>query len=343
MGTNHAGSLRDLGYEVAAGTDVVEEKRTAFEEEYGAATYEDAEAMLESETLDGVVVTTPNAYHAPAAIAALERDVTVMCEKPLADTLDNAERIAAAARESDAGAMVGFHSRFSTAGEVLADHREAGRFGEITHVEGSFIRRRGIPGVGSWFTAEELSGGGALIDIGVHLIDFALYLAGFPDPVEVSGTTRSEFGDREDYSDPDGWSGNWDTGQGTFDVDDSASAFVRCADGTTLSLEVAWATNREPDRTLRLRGTEAGAQCALAGDEVTILETGTGGVDHYSDATLSGSLDPSGHRAEIAYFADAVAAGEVPTRNSVDQALTVQRVIDAVYRSSEAGEAVTVE
>jgi len=343
MGTNHAGSLDDLGHRIVAGADVVSEKRAAFGEEYDAGTYEDAEAMLEAESLDAVVVTTPNAYHAPAATAALERDVNVFCEKPLADSLENAERIADAARRSDAHVMVGFHSRFSTAGEVLTDYREAGRFGEITHVEGSFVRRRGIPGVGSWFTTEALSGGGALIDIGVHLIDFVLYLAGFPEPVEVSGTTRSEFGGRADYADPDGWAGHWETDAETFDVDDSASAFVRCADGTTLSLEVAWATNREADRSIRLRGTGAGAACALAGEEVTILETGSEGVDHYSDATLSGSLDPSGYEAELAYFADTVAAGEAPATNTVDEALTVQRVIDAIYRSSEAGEAVAVE
>jgi predicted dehydrogenase len=267
----------------------------------------------------------------------------VLCEKPLADSLSAAEEIVEAAHASDGVAMVGFHSRFTPAAEMIAEYREQGRFGDVTHVEGSFVRRRGIPGVGSWFTSRDLSGGGSLIDIGVHLIDYALYVAGYPEPVEVSGVTRSEFGGNDDYVDPDSWSGHWDTSAGGFDVDDSASAFVRCDDGTTLSLEVSWATNRDSDNGVVLRGTEAGARTTVGGEEVTVYECDGAGVDHYSDATLSGSMDPTGHRAEVAYFLEHVAADEAPAMNTVDEALTVQRVIDAIYRSSQDGAAVRLD
>jgi len=341
-GRNHAGNLTDIDCDLVAGADVVPEARDSFAADFDVDTYESHDAMYEDADLDAVVVTTPNAYHEAPVTAALERDIHTLCEKPLSNTLEGAEAIVDATHASDAFCMVGFHNRFSTAAKILTRHRESGRMGDITHIEGDYVRRRGIPGVGSWFTDRDLSGGGALIDLGVHLIDFALYLADFPEVVEVSGSTRSEFGSRDDYVDPDDFGGGWDASSGTFDVDDSASAFVRCADGTTMSLEVAWACNRDFSKEVVVRGTDAGARCSLGGDSVEFLETATEGTDHFVDSDLSGSLDPSGHAAEDARFVDAVRADEAPGTNTVEEALTVQRVIDAIYRSSEAGKAVAV-
>lgn len=181
-----------------------------------------------------------------------------------------------------------------------------------------------------------------MIDIGVHAIDFALHLAGYPDVAEVSAVTRDSFGTSDGYVDPDGWNENWDTSEGAFDVDDSASAFIRCADGTTVSLEVTWATNREPDNSFRVRGTDAGAALSLGGSDLTVYGASREGVDHYVDEEIDGSLDPSGHEAEDQRFLEAVAAGEAPEVNTVEEGLTVQRVIDAIYRSDEAGGAVEV-
>jgi predicted dehydrogenase len=342
MGHNHAGNAAAHGAEVVAGADVIEGARAEFAEEYGAETYEDFEAMYEEAAPDGVVITTPNAFHEPAATAALERDIDVLCEKPLADSLDAAESIVEADAESDAFCMVGFHNRFSVAGELFTEHREAGRFGDIRHIEANFVRRRGIPGLGSWFTNQELSGGGALIDIGVHVLDFALYLAGYPEIEEISGSVRTDFGSDAEYADPDGWAGNWNTEGDTFDVDDSANAFIRCADGTTIALDVAWATNREPTREVVVRGTEAGARTAVGGDSLHLYGADTAGTDHYVDTDLDGSLDPDGHEAEMVEFLAGIEAREAPDINTVQQGLTVQRALDAIYRSSEEGRAVRV-
>jgi len=335
MGTNHARWLTDASARVVGGADVSAEARDAFAESFGVPVYEGHEALYDETALDAVVITTPNRFHEPAAVAALERDVAVLCEKPLAHTLEAAERIAAAAEASDAFCTVGFHNRYTPAAELFKTHQAAGTFGDITHVEANYVRRRGIPAPGSWFTDESLAGGGALIDIGVHVVDYALHLLDFPEPVEVSAAVRSEFGSRPDYADPDGWAGNWDADGDTFDVDDSASAFVTFEDGSTLSLEVAWATNRRPDQSVVVRGTDAGAELAVGGDDLTVLGTDTDPFDHYTESTFDGDADLTGHPAQDAAFVDAVAAGDPPELGTIDEGLAVQRLLDAIYDAGE--------
>ncbi|WP_247002538.1 Gfo/Idh/MocA family protein [Halosolutus gelatinilyticus] len=342
MGQVHASNAADFGHEVVAGADLVAETRKAFAESYDATTYEQFEAMYDAEDLDAIAVSTPNAFHEDAVVAALERGYNVLCEKPLANDLESAERIAAAAADADGFCMVNFHNRLSTAAEAFKDYQREGHFGEITHVDANYVRRRGIPGVGSWFTSKELAGGGAVVDIGVHAIDFALYLMEYPSVEEVFAVTRTEFGDREDYVDPGDWYA--ETEDAVFDVEDSATAMIRCEDDRTISLEVTWAANQPESQRFIVRGTEAGAELDLGGEELTMYRSGKQGTDHNLDATLTeGSIEHTGWPGSDERFLDAVAAGEPPTLNTVEQALTVQRVIDGIYRAAETGTSVSIE
>ncbi|OVE86382.1 Gfo/Idh/MocA family protein [Natronolimnobius baerhuensis] len=342
MGQTHATNATELGHEVVAGADIVPETREKFAQSYGATTYEDFASMYDGEDLDAVAVSTPNAFHEDAVVAALERGYDVLCEKPLANDLASAERIAAAASASDGFCMVNFHNRVSTATEVFKEYQRAGHFGDITHVDANYVRRRGIPGVGSWFTEKELSGGGAVVDIGVHAIDFALYLMDYPAVEDVFAVTRTEFGHRDDYVDPGDWYD--ETDDAVFDVEDSATAMIRCADDRTISLEVTWAANQPDTQAFVARGTEAGAALDLGGEELTMFQSGTQGTDHTLDVTLAdGALERTGWAGSDERFLEAVAAGEAPELNTVEQGLTVQRVIDAIYRSAEAGESVALE
>jgi predicted dehydrogenase len=338
MARQHVEKLHQNRAEIVAGVDVAPDARTAFAGEFGVETYEDVAAMCDD--VDAAFVTTPNRFHEDATSPILDAGVGLYLEKPLGHTLESAERIAAAARESDAVAMVGLHSRFGGGAEVLDAYRREGRFGDVSHVEVEYVRRRGIPATGTWFTDAATAGGGALIDVGVHAIDLGLHLAGHPEVVEVSGTTRSEFGGRDDVADMDVW-GTPDP-EGGFDVEDSASAFLRADDGTTLSLEVAWAANREPGQTVTIRGDEAGATLDFARDEARIYEDGVEGVDHLSEAAIETEARDA-HAACQRAFLEAVRTGEQPDRNTIEQALAVQRVIDGIYRSSEAKRAVRLD
>ena len=324
--------------EVVAGADVSEGAREAFTAEYDAPAYESHEEMYDREDLDAVIVTTPNKYHEPVAVGALENGLNVLVEKPLAHTLDSAERIAETAQAAEGFCMVGFHYRFSGASSMFKAYQRKGQFGEIKHIEANYVRRRGIPAPGSWFTNRELAGGGALLDLGVHAVDLALYLLDFPEVTEVVGETRSEFGADEQYADPDNWSSEWTVGSETFDVDDSVSAFLKCENGATVSLESAWATNRESIDEFTVRGTESGARFQMGEDDLTIFDTGLDGGDHYIDSEQTAHPEVTGWRAESKTFLDAVLAGQPPVQNSVEEGVQVQRVLDAIYESSERGD-----
>lgn len=214
--------------------------------------------------------------------------------------------------------MVGFNNRFSAAATVIAAYVANGRFGELTHVEANYIRRRGIPDHGSWFTKRTVAGGGALIDIGVHAIDLALYFLGYPEPEEVLGIVRSEFGSQTEYAHPDGR--DKVSHVDAFEVDDSVSAFIRCADNTSVSLEVAWATNRPPSNKFVIRGTKAGAIFDRDTGELTIYETDMNGTKHFRDTQITVSGVDT-HEQQDSTFLQAVAAHEPPETNVVEQAL----------------------
>ncbi len=329
-GRYHTDRLRSYGAGIVGGMDVLPEARERFERDYGVATYEDHEELYA--VADAIIITTPNKFHEEYAVSALGSGLDVLLEKPLAHTVESAERIAAAERESTGFCMVGFHNRYLPSLEVLTDERDRGRFGDLSHIEANYVRRRGIPGRGSWFTSREIAGGGAMIDIGAHALDLALYVLDFPEIREVSGVTRSEFGTREDYTYLQMW--GEDAGHERFDVEDSVNAFIRCAGGRTISLDVAWAANHPTDNEFVVRGTDAGASFDRASGEMTIYETSADGSPHFNDTEVR-TRERDAHAAEQETFLQAVAEGEAPERNTVEQGLLVQRVIDAIYRSSE--------
>ncbi|SEV83342.1 Gfo/Idh/MocA family protein [Natrinema salifodinae] len=335
IGRHHADRLVDLDVPLVGGMDVAPEARTRFADRYGVDVYENHHDLYDA--VDAVVITTPNKFHEEYAVDALERDLHVLLEKPVAHTLESAERITDAADDAAGTFRIGFNNRFLNAVRLVKNRIERGEFGEITHVEANYVRRRGVPSRGSWFTRREVSGGGALIDLGVHAIDLSMFLLGYPDVTEVSGVTRSEFGAREDYAYLEMWGP--DNGPGAFDVDDSASAFVRCAGDRTISLEVAWATNRPATHEFVVRGTEAAARFDLLEGDLEVYTAGADGPDHMLDTTVE-TRENDTHADEQAAFFDAIGSDRDAVAD-IEDAMTVQRIIDGIYRSSETGGTVT--
>lgn len=320
----------EIDHEIAAGADVSTDARESFATEYDADVYETHDEMYDDAAVDAVVISVPNKFHEPAVVDALEADIPVLVEKPLAHSLESAHRIRDANADSSAFCMVGYHYRYSTGATLLKMLYDKDRFGEITHIDASYLRRRGIPAVGSWFTNRDTAGGGALMDIGVHILDLALYLMEYPEIESVTGKARSNFGHREEYADPNNWGGLWQADSDMFDVDDSANAMIHCANGATISLDVGWAANRPSNHELQVRGTDAGAHFSLGNSSIDVFEAAADELDYYRDIELS-SDDRNASQEQMEAFLRSIVEEEPPEHNTINEALTMHRILDAIY------------
>jgi len=221
--------------------------------------YSDYKEMLNKEGLDIVVVATPNIFHKPMTIDALRAGANVLCEKPLALSSADAQEMYDVAGEMGRLLAVGTHYRYSHPVQAAKQQVDGGFFGEIYAARTLWNRRAGIPGYGSWFTNNDLAGGGSLFDIGIHAMDRALYLMGYPKPVSVSGASYAKFGPRGQGLGGWGMDRQKPSPGARFDVDDFTWGFVRFENGATLILEVSWAAHFEDQFYTELYGTEGGA------------------------------------------------------------------------------------
>jgi predicted dehydrogenase len=213
---------------------------------------------------------------------------------------------------------------------------EEGALGKIYNAKTGWFRRKGIPGWGSWFTQSEVTGGGPLIDIGVHMLDLSLYLMGNPKPVSVYGSTYAEFGPKKRGI------GNWGTPNwnGFYDVEDLATALIKMEDGSTLSLEVSWAVHMDTDNQpfIHLMGSEGGA--SIKGSSGKLLtEKFNRAIDIDLQAPESAQSDREG---VSKHFVECIREGKEPITSAMS-ALTNNLIIDAIYESSKTGHEVILD
>lgn len=296
----------------------------------------DWEELVEVEGLDAVSVCVPTFLHAPIAIAALERGIHVLSEKPIALNGPEAERMVKAARKADRVLDVAFNHRQRGDIQKLKALIDEGRVGRAYYAKAWWLRRTGIPTMGSWFTRADLAGGGPLVDIGVHVLDYSLFLLGNPEVVAVSASTYDLLATAGFGSNPSaGKSGAADGDPPHFDVEDLASVFMRLADGGTLLVEASWAAHRRDgdEFGITLYGTDGGAELiveryAPKGDLQLFGDDGGEAV-----ATQVPVKRGRGHTAVIEQFVDKIHAGEW-RRHDGSGAAALARVVDACYLSA---------
>lgn len=288
------------------------------------------EELIGREDVDAVIIGVPNQFHAPYAVQALEAGKHVLLEKPMGLNADAARQIFAAYQKSGKVLMVAHQMRFEAVPMQIKAQVERGELGRIYTAKTGWFRRKGIPGWGTWFTRMDQSGGGPLIDIGVHMLDLALYLMGNPKPVSVFGATYAEFGPKRrgigTWGKP-----NWD---GIYDVEDLATALIRMEDGSTLTLEVSWAVHMDTDNTpfIHLMGTEGGA--SYRGGQGKLL---TEKFDRPLETELRKPDNDEGERLRLSrHFLECVQEGKTPISSALT-GLTNNLVLDAIYESSRTG------
>ncbi|MBR0508630.1 MAG: Gfo/Idh/MocA family oxidoreductase [Clostridia bacterium] len=319
--------------EVVAVCDIIEERAVYLKETWfpEAAVYTDYRELLKDPAIDAVDICTPNDMHSEIAVAALEAGKHVFCEKPDAVDVGKAQAMKDAAEKSGKLLMVMRNNRFTSASRYLKSFIEDGRAGEIYCGRCGWQRRRGIPGKGGWFTTKAKSGGGPLIDLGVHMIDLAVWLMGNPKPVAVSANTYCKFAEN-DVSD----SVNSDFGDknaaGTFDVEDLAMGMIRFDNGAVLQIEFSWASNiKQERRFVELRGTAAGIKWEDEQAEIYTEENG-----RLLDTTVLRAREDDGHRNNLRQFIDILSGGGEPCYTP-QQGVDMIRILRAVYESAETG------
>jgi predicted dehydrogenase len=319
--------------EIVALCDVVRERAEKLAREHGIShVYSDYHDLLRNEEIDMVDICTPNLFHSEVAVAALKAGKHVFCEKPDAVSPEKAQEMANTASSSGKVLMTMRNNRFLPASQYLKRFIEEGQMGDIYTGRCGWLRRRGIPGKGGWFTTKELSGGGPLIDLGVHFIDLAIWMMGNPKPVAVSGATYCKFANTELSDSEHSQFGDKKSG-GTFDVEDLATGFIRFENGATLQIEFSWASNVQEEGTfLELRGTKAGA--SMIKGELKIFGESAGQLFNLQPVLGKGTVKPHGEH--LKHFVDVVQGRAKPIlvpQHGVDMI----KILSAMYRSAEAG------
>ena len=257
----HAPAYENMdNVEIAGVCDIIEEKAKIMAERLGTPFWcTDYKKLFDIPELDAVDICTPNYLHSIIAVDALNRGINVFCEKPDAVSVSEAEKMKTAAEISGKVLMVMRNNRYMEISSYLKKYIEDGKMGEIYAARCGWQRRRGIPGKGGWFTTKEQSGGGPLIDLGVHMIDLSIWLMGNPKPIAVSGCTYEKFANTDVSDSVNSTFGTADA-NGTFDVEDLAMGFIRFDNGACMQIEFSWASNiQKEQRFIEFRGTKSGA------------------------------------------------------------------------------------
>lgn len=344
IGRVHAEAARRNGLRVAGAWDFHRDRADALVAAHGGRATDSLEELLGLADIDAVAIAVPNSAHIGCATRAFGAGKHVLLEKPMALSVAECDRILEARDEAGRVLQLGFVCRGSPTSRLAKRLIDAGRLGEIYHAKCSIYRRRGIPGLGGWFTTQAISGGGPLIDLGVHLIDLGRWLCGSPEALRASGATYGTFGHPiEKYRFVEMWAGPPKI-DGVFDVEDHATALVRFDGGLTVELNVTWAMN-QPESALpegiRLFGDQGGVAFRVFEKDLVLATEEEGRI---VDVTPKfGPEDPLASAWDEQYrqFRGAIADGVGPHATGED-GRAVQAIVEAIARSSEEGREVEV-
>lgn len=316
--------------------DLNEERARAAAAEYGAEkVYTDYRELLADSGVDAVSICTWNDSHARISIAALEAGKHVLVEKPLCRTFEEALQVEQAVQKSGRILQVGFVRRYDANAQLLHTLVEKGEFGEIYYAKATTLRRLGNPG--GWFADIERSGGGPLIDIGVHVIDLCWYLMGRPKPVSVSANTYRRLGNRAHVEHLSFYkAADYDAALNT--VEDLANALIRFENGASLLVDVSFTLHAKDDeRSVRLYGEKGGFE--IDPETVIVSEKSNTIVNIYPQTDNKGFDFNSAFQHEINHFAACIHTGSGPI-SPVQDGVTMMKILSGIYESAAKGEEV---
>ena len=339
MGWNHlAGYMSHPDVEVVAVADRREERRERAKKEYNPPKiYNEGIDMIRKEKLDILSVAVPNNQHKDLTIAGLKAGANVLCEKPMAMSAAEAQEMLDTAKKCGLKLGIDFSYRFNPQSRAMKDLIEAGKLGAIYYARSVWLRRRGVPGLasgfntnatgamGSWFFDKKQSGGGPLIDLGVHRLDLALWLMGYPEPAWVMGSTYCKLAKEMaakrglDYT-----------------VEDFACATIKFKNGATLELDASWASNIKENEQMstRLIGDKGGLY------QENLNEGYTYDAEYYTEMDekqFDCRLHSSQERGSAFHLFVNAVRDNTPFLVRPEDGVIVMRLLDAIYESDRTG------
>lgn len=311
--------------------DIIKEKAEKIKAEYTFVENvitDYKEALADSE-VDAVFVLTPNYAHYEITMDALKAGKDVMCEKPVTVNYDLSCEMAKEAEKQGRILNIGVCNRYNKSVEMLEELNRQNRFGNIYHIYCSFRSFRDIPGLGGPFTTKSQSGGGVLIDWGIHFMDLILYILGNAKIKNVTCDAYSEMAkNMKEYKYKSMWAEDTaDIENGTNDVDDFVTGYIR-TDKASISFNGAWAQNIDKaDMFIDFLGDKAGARLTYGGK-----------FEIYDGETLETITPeyeiPNMYLCEDNAFVDSITT-RVKNRNNIENILESMKLLNSLYESSE--------
>ena len=322
--------------------DIIPERAEKAKKDFGdenSAVYTDYKELLKDPTIDAVLVLTHNAEHCHITVDALNAGKHVLCEKPMATSYEEAQKMIEAAKKNNKVLTIGYQNRWRPDSMYMKQMAKDGEFGDIYYAEAIAIRRRAVPTWGV-FIDEEKQGGGPLIDIGTHALDLTLHMMNNYEPAYCVGKTFHKL--NKNTQTGNAW-GDWDVDR--FTAEDAAFGFIVMKNGAVIYLKSSWALNmaNPVEAVTTVCGDKAGADM-LDGLRINGVKNGrqyimkpdfnAGSVAFFSGA---GGSEPSD--LEAANFSAAILDGE-ELNVKPEQAAVVTRILEAIYESEKTGKPV---
>lgn len=281
------------------------------------AATDDALNLAERDDIDAVIIGTPNKFHAPYAIAFMEKGKDVFLEKPMAMNVPEGEEVSKCAKENNRIVMVGHMWRFDTEVNFIKDVVDSGKLGKIIKTKGYGIHENWGPA--GWFTEKKLAGGGALADMGVHALDTVRYILGEPRPKEVYAKIGTYFGD--------------------YDVDDTGIIVITWDNGATSIIESGWWQPHMdgPEAGTRLFGTKGYASLFPTELKFKVADFPGEFKPHMPEKTEH--CDQVIYDRQMAHFVECIRKRQIPNPG-IEEGMNVLKIVDAAYESAETGKVV---
>jgi predicted dehydrogenase len=303
------------GAVLAAVCDNDRPKARALADRFGIPdVFTDIEDLLEVDDLDAVVIATPNHLHEPHVLSALASKRHVLCERPLSLSAGGVERILSAASRVGCTVTVGNNHRYRTDVQTLSRFIQGGELGKIVGMRAGAYHFKPPTESGGWRTRRAESGGGAFLDHGLPLLDLALWLADYPEPVRVTA--------------------HMDRGRGTSAVEDAMIVQLECVGGASFLFDVTSSYVGVEERWwFEVLGARGSARLAPLRVVKELNERAT----DVSPTGAAGRESPfiQSYRAELAHFL-AVVRSETPYEPPTDQVI-LHRVVETIYKAAEEG------